>query len=177
MFFSSFMPYRIESKFIQLSYFLLGQNIEGTDFNERLGLYVDSINVFSNNILVGALSGNGEIGGHSTWFDFLGAFGLISLPIFLFFIRSYKYVTKNLSSRILPFVAICFVYILVLGFVNTIYSPRLLLTLFIFVPFIVKVSKVQNVVVEEKENNKLSGNIEKQQQSTPQKAKTVVKEM
>ena len=135
IFASNYMPYRVQDKFIELAYFLMGSDIVGTDFNIRLSTYIYSIESFIGNMLFGALSGRGKIGGHATWLDFLGAFGLLSLPIYIFFINSYKKITKKIQGVSVQYIKVCWLYFLLLGLINTVYIPRILLTIFIFVPF------------------------------------------
>ena len=116
-----------------------GKTIQNSALNLRLTLYIQSIDVFLNNILIGALNNNFVIGGHSTWLDFLGQIGLLSCPIYVFFVMCYLYIKKTVPKNTLVYVKACFIYIFFLGFINTVYIARILLTLVVFVPFAAKV--------------------------------------
>lgn len=161
---SSYLPVAFESKIISIAEFLQGGNIDGVVLSIRINLYMQSINSFMDNIFIGALGGSGEIGQHASWLDFLGQFGLLSFPIFLFLLRGYKYITKSLPRELKTYVKISFLYFIVLGFVNTAYTPRLLLTLFVFVPFVTKSCLKKPLLTDLRgnyndENSKRRGNL------------------
>lgn len=128
-----FIPDNVSVRFNEVSLFLQGSDIDGTDMSERLRLYSISLKTFFQHIFIGTLTGT--IGNHSAWLDLLGRLGLLSIPLFVFFIREYKYIVSKLNIKCRIYVKTCYLYFLILGFINTAFFAQLFVMLFIMVPF------------------------------------------
>lgn len=64
------------------------------DVDVRLEQYKLGINAFVSNPLFGTMGDSSSIGGHATWIDFLGLFGLFSLVFFIWFLDLFKVVIR-----------------------------------------------------------------------------------
>lgn len=140
---SSFFPYGIKVRILELSQMLQNSLSDKTDLGLRLSLYADSAESFTKNIAGGILlHGNGKIGGHSTILDFLGIMGLTTIPIFWFFYMHYQSVKKKLSKQSINGLKCGYLYFGLLGIVNTTYIPSILLYLIIVFPFLLYEEKI-----------------------------------
>lgn len=107
------------------------------DLKLRLVLYYDSLNSFIQNILGGCLLNQEEsIGGHSTILDFLGSFGLLTFPIFIYFGEFYLTTLKYFKGNIRKIYITGIFYFVTLSIVNTTFSPRILLYAFLVFPLL-----------------------------------------
>ncbi|PKB55684.1 hypothetical protein CRH03_12585 [Clostridium sp. HMb25] len=107
------------------------------DLKLRLVLYYDSLNSFIQNILGGCLlNQEGSIGGHSTILDFLGSFGLLTFPIFIYFGEFYLTTLKYFKGNIRKIYITGIFYFVTLSIVNTTFSPRILLYAFLVFPLL-----------------------------------------
>lgn len=128
------LPDTVSIRIKELEMMLLGYNMNDTDLNSRLSLYTKSLNSFCSNIFVGSF-GSDNIGGHSTWLDLLGLFGILSTPIFVFFIKAYRYIKNRVGEQFIKFVDLYWIYYILLGVVNTTLFSNIFIMLFIVVPF------------------------------------------
>lgn len=107
------------------------------DLKLRLVLYYNSLNSFIQNILGGCLlNQEGSIGGHSTILDFLGSFGLLTFPIFIYFGEFYLTTLKYFKGNIRKIYITGIFYFVTLSIVNTTFSPRILLYAFLVFPLL-----------------------------------------
>lgn len=107
------------------------------DLKLRLVLYYDSLNSFIQNILGGCLlNQEGSIGGHSTILDFLGSFGLLAFPIFIYFGEFYLTTLRYFKGNIRKIYITGIFYFVTLSIVNTTFSPRILLYAFLVFPLL-----------------------------------------
>ncbi len=139
----------------------LTSNNFGSETINRLDLYMKSVNCFFNSPLFGRIwSNNTEyaIGNHSTWFDLLGAFGLIgSLPIFIFIILKFKNMIKLWNHNDYGnYIVIILLYVSIFGFINPIISAyEFGFILFLLVPsfpYIIYANEQKEDKVEENEH-------------------------
>ena len=131
------IPYEVSVRFLEITDIFSGYSISGTDLNSRQGLYLQSVDAFANNILIGTVANNSNLysaGGHSAWFDLLATFGLFSIPFFMFLYKSYKYCKNKIPAYFLPFVNVYWLYYICLGFINTILFSSIFTIWFLFLP-------------------------------------------
>ncbi|UDM78972.1 hypothetical protein [Vagococcus fluvialis] len=124
---------KIGVKLGQLLNFLNGKDISGTDLEERMSYYLLSIRTFIKNPIMGSVLNQNNIGEHSTWLDFLGRYGMFSLPIFLFLIKQIKNLVNSFFSY-RTYIYICYIYFFILGIFNTVYISRLFIVVIVFIP-------------------------------------------
>ena len=116
------IPYEVSVRFDELAFFFSGNDILGTDVNARLSRYLQSIDTFVNNVIIGTVAINSNVykaGDHSAWPDLLAVFGLFSIPFFVFLFKAYKYCIERVPVMFKPFVKVYWLYYVCLGFVNT----------------------------------------------------------
>lgn len=128
----------ISERLMELSSFLSG-NWEGGDgdLGSRFMLYGRSIMNFFNHPFTGSLfvSISGNIGGHSTGFDFLGVYGIFGATLFLFIHNINLSIKKKIPQkqyRIFIIGKVCFI---ILMFVNSILAAPIFIAYMIFLPF------------------------------------------
>lgn len=137
------LPYEISVRFVEISHFLSGQDLSGTDLFARKNLYLQSIDAFTHNIFGGTVlssSGVYRSGGHSAWLDLLANFGLFAIPFFVFLYKNYKYIRKRIPSKFCTFVKIYWLYFISLGFINTVLFAPIYIMWFLFIPFFIKIN-------------------------------------
>lgn len=104
----------------------------------RVELYVQSLSVFMNNVLVGVHSvpaAEGVAGGHAGWLDGLAWFGLLRyLPLIYFMWKLRVPFTDAVSLGARKSYDSVFLAIVLIGFVNPIFFPQLWLVFFVVVP-------------------------------------------
>lgn len=134
------ISYDVSARFTEISNFLSGNNVSGTDLNTRQGLYLQSIYAFANNIMMGTSVTDSNVysaGGHSAWLDLLAQFGLFSLPFFYFLFKAYKYCIKRVPQNFVPFVSVYWLYFICLGFINTLLFSNIYTIWFLFLPVVI----------------------------------------
>ena len=134
------IPYQVSERFDTLALFFSGNDISGTDVDARLSRYLQSVDVFINNILTGTvLTGSNKYskGGHSTWFDLLATFGLFSIPFFIFLFKAYKYCIERVPVMFRTFFKVYWLYYVCLGFVNILLFSSIYTIWFLFLPFFI----------------------------------------
>jgi hypothetical protein len=130
----------ISIRFIELANFFSGNNISGSDLADRQTRYSMSIKAFFQNFIGGtSLSPNyiHGVGGHSAWLDLLANFGIFSIPLIVFFIRAYRYCIKCIDLNHRTLINVCWLYFVLLGFINTLFFSSIFITWMMFVPFFV----------------------------------------
>jgi len=135
------VPYEVSMRFKDIAYFFSGINMSGTDLNARLNLYSQSMDAFTNNILIGISITDSNVysaGGHSAWLDLLSQFGLFSLPFSLFLFNAYKYCKNRVSKNFRSFVNVYWLYFILLGFINTLLFANIFTIWFLFLPMVIK---------------------------------------
>lgn len=143
------LPSEVSVRFKELANLSLGMEMGGTDVGLRFELYMKSINAFCSNIITGSVLGIEPVGGHSTWLDLLGLYGLFSVLFFTFFIRIFKYMKMQFRGTNRMFINKVWFYYALLGIVNTTLFANIFIILFIFVPFSISILENRN----EGENN------------------------
>lgn len=127
--------YEIRMRANEMLNFYSGKNIDGTDINSRFIRYKMSLESFNENILYGNF-GSKPVGGHSSWLDLLGLFGLLSLSFFVFQFKFFKCVCKKIRKDDIPlYISILFSYILQ-GLINTVLFFNTFLYMFLLVPLL-----------------------------------------
>lgn len=118
---------------------LMGNSHKADDFNSRQELNWVSIKTFLSNPIIGVnyrLAGSIDetmIGNHAEWFDDLARYGVFAFFLFSFLIKNAK---KQYSENKM---AIPYMLIGVLGFLNPIFTPVCFSAAFLFFPLICKI--------------------------------------
>lgn len=137
IFSSSIINERIED----ISTILKGTKISNTsDISTRLELYKQSLKSFSNNIIIGSF-GEDTVGGHSTWLDFAGLYGVFAILLYTFFYEMYKFIRNNINDKNKSILKNIWQYYCLLGLINTILFANITLTLFVLIPIIFKLKE------------------------------------
>ena len=110
--------------------------MNSTDLNSRLKLYNKSIDSFKNNILIGSF-GENKVGGHSTWLDFIGLYGLFSILLFIYLYNIYKFTKKRIIQKGVGGFNIIWLYFIILGVINTVLFAKIFLTLLLIIPLMI----------------------------------------
>lgn len=104
----------------------------------RIELYLQSLTVFLNNLLVGVHSipaAEGVAGGHAGWLDGLAWFGLLRyIPLIYFMWKLRAPFNEEVSLWSRNSYDSVFLAIVLVGFVNPIFFPQLWLVFFVVVP-------------------------------------------
>lgn len=139
------IPKEVSVRLMEISQFLSGNKMAGTDLNGRLNLYSQSVDAFKNNIYFGIVfnsSNTYEAGGHSAWLDLLANFGLPSILFFMFLFKAYKYCEKNIILEFKLFLRVYWLYFVSLGVINTLLFSTFFTMWFLFLPlFIVSIGE------------------------------------
>ena len=126
-------PEVLRQRFMQLATFFSGDIAGSGNIILRLELYWKSITAFFNNIIMHNYT-NTSVGGHSTWFDFLGIYGILAFFYIFFWARLYKN-SKVQSDKHRDIIILCFIYYFLLGLINTNIAINIIIDLLIIVPF------------------------------------------
>lgn len=126
-----------------------GNMEESTDLKTRLKLYFESINTFTSNIFIGSF-GEDKVGGHSTWLDFIGLYGMFSLLLFIYLFNLYKFIKKRINTEGIKVYNIIWLYLIILGFINTLFFTKIFLTLLLITPLAI------NMMYDNQENKVLN---------------------
>ena len=124
---AEYFPEGIATRLNEIAAILTQELKPRSDLGLRLSLYFDSAKSFIASPLFGCLDKAGIIGGHSTFLDFLGSFGLYTISICVFFIYQFVNVYKKLYGRLRILWVVGAVYFFLLSIINTVFSPRILL--------------------------------------------------
>jgi len=138
------LPSEVSIRFKELANLSLGMEMGGTDLGLRFQLYTQSINAFCSNIITGSVLGIENVGGHSTWLDMLGLYGLFSVMFFTFFIKVFKYMRMQFRGANRMFINKVWLYYAFLGIVNTTLFANIFIILFIFLPFSISILENRN---------------------------------
>lgn len=113
---------------------LMGQE-DNSDWETRIGLYQTSWEVFKNNILIG--STEDVIGGHSYFIDRLAMYGIIGIvPFAAMILTQYKRVVSQLNKYQAIIYKLCWVGLIVLGFLKNMSGICYWLFIFVLIPAI-----------------------------------------
>lgn len=106
------------------------------DIETRSYLYQKSINAFLSEPIFGT-GLESTIGGHATWLDFLGMFGLLGTTLFiLIFFTLFKKVKLLIPSRYHLYYSFAFILYFPLGFLKNCSGPEILFMMFLISPMI-----------------------------------------
>ena len=130
---SNFVGEDLAVRLNELNDSLLGNGYSQGDIGARIDVYKMSINSFFNNILYGSF-GNKNFGGHSSILDILGAYGIIGFSAIYTFFKMYKLIIKSVRKYQRNVVKICFIYFIVLSFLNPAHLSTIIIALFIVIP-------------------------------------------
>ena len=129
--------YEVRVRANEMLSFYNQENIDGTDLNSRLEKYSISINTFTNNVLIGSF-GEGPIGGHASWLDWLGMYGTLSIFWWFSLITMFKRSKKQIYNKNMIAYKIIYLYYFILGIINNTMFFNLYLILFFIVPLLLK---------------------------------------
>lgn len=139
----------ISTRLNEMSAFLSGENLSGSDISARADRYSRSIDVIVNNPILGSsVSAGAPTGGHSEWLDLFARFGLFSVLFFIFLFKAYKYCKSRVSEKFKVFVNIYWLYFICLGFVNTLLVANIFTIWFLFLPVFINFLE-QKPLIEE----------------------------
>lgn len=132
--------YRV--RIAEISDSIEGNGLDG-DLQSRIERYTMSLKSFTSNILFGSY-GNNTIGGHSTWIDVLGLYGLFGLllvyPLFYRIIM----IKKQMPKQYRIFYNNILEYYLILGLINTTLFGELFMTIYVYIPFLIIINNNDN---------------------------------
>jgi len=131
------IPYEVSARFNELADYFSSEDVSGTDLASRKRLYSQSIDAFTNNILMGTAVIHSSVykaGGHSAWFDLLATFGLFCTPFFIFLYKAYKYCKNRVPIMFKKFLNVYWLYFVSLGFINTLLFAPIYTIWFLFLP-------------------------------------------
>ena len=112
-----------------------------SDITLRLEVYKQSIEAFKKNIIIGSF-GEDTVGGHSTFLDFLGLYGMFAILLYVFFYEMYKFIKNNVNDK--SILKNVWQYYVILGLINTIIFANIILTIFVLIPIILKLKEKEN---------------------------------
>ena len=125
------------------------EDTDNTDLHSRMVLYEKSIKSFLSNIITGSW-GENNIGGHSTFLDYFGLYGIFAIFLILFYINMYRYAKNNINIKGQAILKNIWLYYLTLSLINTVIFATSTVMLFIVVPFFIKFIYERN---EDNENS------------------------
>ncbi|MGE0090525.1 MAG: hypothetical protein AB7S50_13720 [Bacteroidales bacterium] len=134
LYYQDLFPQHISDRLMDLSRLFSGRSLEGTNTAGRFSRYFLSINVFLENFFTGSLTD--KIGEHSGWFDLLARLGLLSVTLYIFFIKEYFYIRNKLKSSSLIYYNACFLSYFLIGLFNPSLFSQIFLTVFLIVPYL-----------------------------------------
>jgi len=127
----------VQVRLIDLARFLNGESSAGSDLGSRLDLWTRSVVLFLSNGPFG-LAGSGRTnqatGGHSQWLDFLASYGILTALLVLFFALSWLLLRRRLPTEAAASVGRGWLFLLVVGLVNTLIFSTIVLTWMFLLP-------------------------------------------
>lgn len=134
---SEMIPIEVSIRIHEISRFLSGLELTGTDLGARFGLYMQSLNAFGTSAILGTFGSDQIIksGGHSTWLDLLASFGIFATLVYYFFYKCYFSIRMKYGSVGKQILKLCWLYYLYLGLINVILSAPIFVAWLIFLPF------------------------------------------
>lgn len=133
------VPSEIAIRLKELSYISSNMEMGGTDVGSRFELYSKSLSAFGNNIFMGSFLNSSKVGGHSTWLDVLGLYGIFALLFFGFFYKIYSYMKTQYSNMNRTFINFIWLYFVFLGLVNTTLFSNIFIVLLIIIPYSISI--------------------------------------
>jgi hypothetical protein len=134
------IPYDVSIRFGELEYFFSGKDVSGTDLDARRNMYLQSLDAFTNNTLIGIALNHSSAysaGGHSAWLDLLATFGFFSIPFFIFLFKAYRYCKIRVPLTFRPFFKVYWLYYICLGLVGTLLFANIYTVWFLFLPLFI----------------------------------------
>jgi len=127
----------IDVRLKELADFLSDEMSSGSDLGSRLDLWAGSLQLFLSSGpfgLVGRSGGNQEAGGHSQWLDLLANYGIWLFLLFMFFTFAWSLIRRRVPRPAVAGVGRGWLFMLLLGFVNTLLFSTIVLTWMFLLP-------------------------------------------
>ncbi len=140
---TGWLPGVVTVRLREMAALLTGEHNSDTDLAARFELYTVSLREFLKNWFSGSAgygAGMGQLGTHSSWLDTLGAFGLISLLLFMFLYQAFRHQLSSIAPRKRFVFKLAWAYFIALGLVNTLLFAYMLLVWFVLLPFMLQLS-------------------------------------
>lgn len=129
------LPELLRVKASDASLIISGTSNNLEDATVRMQQYESDIACFLGNPLVGTLGDNTNIGGHSTWIDFLGMYGLLSIVVIIWHIGLMKNVVKASAPEERIMVAVVVIVFTVIGIVDPILFQNVYMVFLLVIPY------------------------------------------
>lgn len=105
------------------------------DVDVRLEQYKLGINAFVSNPLFGTMGDSSAIGGHATWIDFFGLFGIFSIVFIIWFFDLFKWVLRFSSKSDSGIIKVISCLFVILGILDPILTQVVFVFFIIVLPF------------------------------------------
>lgn len=129
------MPELLRVKATDASMNISGSNGQLKDASVRMEQYASDIECFLNSPMVGTLGDNRNIGGHSTWIDILGMFGLLSSVMMIWHISLMNNAVKASLPEEKIMVAIIAIVFTLLGIIDPITFQNAYMLFILVIPY------------------------------------------
>lgn len=138
------VPELIQVKLMDVVSILSGSTTDLTDAGLRLEHYQEGINSFINNPLFGSYGDGTNIGGHSTWFDFFGLYGLFAFVFVVWHIKLMKTTVDSVLEEESKYIFVLRILFSAFGFLDPILFHNVYLYLLLIVPIMSRKSRVKS---------------------------------
>lgn len=129
------LPELLRVKASDASLIISGASNNLKDATVRMQQYENDIACFLRNPLVGTLGDNTNIGGHSTWIDFLGMYGLLSIVVMIWHIGLMKNVVKASAPEERIMVAVIAIVFTTIGIIDPIIFQNVYMVFLMVIPY------------------------------------------
>lgn len=131
--FSEFM----KEKLLQISNFITYDGGSISQITSRMNLYNKSIEIFLDNIIFGNKANFhtiSNVGGHASWLDLLGDFGIFSGLFFVFLYKVYQHLKRRINNKNHVILKFYWGYFVSLGLIKSMINTNVFIMWLLFIP-------------------------------------------
>jgi len=139
------LPDLLRIKAADAGIILSGSTADLKDASVRMQQYENDINSFLANPIFGTKGDNSTIGGHSTWIDLLGMYGLFALIVVNWQIMILKDIAEMVVKEERKIVVAILSVFTLLGLIDPIFFPNVYMTLVMVIPYMSYINRENNV--------------------------------
>lgn len=130
------LPELLRVKALDVAWIISGSSNKLMDATIRMQQYENDIKCFIANPLLGTLGDSTNIGGHSTWIDLLGMYGISSMIVMIWHFGIMKRIVKSVANEDKIMVTIIVIIFSIIGIIDPIFFQNVYMVFIFVIPYI-----------------------------------------